>query len=104
MVADKVTCGADNARNFWALANKAPDEEEGGFDVVGGEHIKQLLGIWIVRPVIIGKGELMRSRAGDDDSAEDLRRGPHGGVGISACSQGGCGSGGGKSSKHVGLV
>ena len=84
MVADEVSCGVDAAGEVGALADEATDEEEGRADVVSGEDFEKLLSAGVVGAVVIGEGVFVRVLSGEDRPAEDLRRGPHGGVEVSA--------------------
>src|SRR5271154_836026 len=100
MVADKMPCGANSPDNLRTLPHEASNQKKGGADVMPGEHIEQLLRVRIIGTVIIRQGKFAHIRASDDRPAENLRRRPHGGVSISARSDGGRNSGSGKGGKH----
>ena len=100
MVADKVTGGVNSADNLRTLADETADQKKSGADVVHGEDVQQLKCIWVVGAVIIGEREFVRVTTANDGVAENLRSGPHGGIGVSARGKRGRSSGGGDGGKH----
>src|ERR1700758_3559063 len=94
MVANEVSGGVNAAGEVAAVADEASDEKEGCADVVPGKDFKQLRGAGIVGTVVVGEGVFVGVAPGEDSPAEDLRRGPHGSVEVSADGKPGrCGSG-----------
>src|SRR5208337_3018956 len=59
VIADLVSRRRDCSRDVGPFAHKLPDHEEGGVHAVFLEHIEQLQGVRIVRPVVIGESELL---------------------------------------------
>lgn len=100
VVADQVPGGMDAAGEFAALANEAPDKEEGRGYVVAGENFKDLLGAGVIGTVIIGEGILIGIEAREDGLAKDLRGRPHGGVGVSAAGEANCREGCNEGGEH----
>ena len=100
VVADEVSGGMDAAGELAALADEASDEEEGRADVVEGEDFKEPLSAGIVRAVVVGEGVFVGVVSGEDGPAEDLRRGPHGGVEVSADGEAGGRRNSGERGKH----
>jgi len=101
VVADEVSCSVHAAGEVAALTDEASDEEEGRADIVADEDFKKPLGARVIGAVIVGQGVFVGVVSGEDSSAEDLRRWPHGGVGVSASGETGRrGDGGAESGEH----
>lgn len=91
VVADEMTGGCDGASDLWALTDVVADEEECGAGVVLGEYVEEAFGGEVVGAVVVGEGDLVWVRSGDEELAEELGLRGERGVGDGA---GCCGCGG----------
>ncbi len=78
VVADEVAGGGDLADERGALADEAADEEEGGVGLMFGEDFEEVRGGFGVGAVVVGEGDLVGFRRGDESGAEELRLGGRG--------------------------
>jgi hypothetical protein len=76
VVSDGMSGSGDLAGESQLLADKMPNEEEGGADVRCGENVQKLGRGRGVRAIVVGKGELIRLWWSNEDLAEKLRAGP----------------------------
>src|SRR6266851_7786302 len=88
VIADEVAGGGYLADELGALADEAADEEEGGVDLVAGEDFEEALGGFVVGAVVVGEGDFVGLRRGDESGAEELGLRVEGGVGQGACWRG----------------
>ncbi len=61
VIADDVSCLRHRARNIGALLHVAADHEKRCSHIVLRQHVEQLQRVRIVRPVIVGQGDLLAS-------------------------------------------
>src|SRR5580700_1032650 len=79
MVADYMSSRDECASDLRLLPDEPSQHEEGSLHVVPGEHIRQLEGVGIIGPVVVGQCDVGRAAWQSDEAvAIDLRRRPHG--------------------------
>ena len=88
VVADEMAGGCDGASDVRTLTDVVADEEKGGADVVLGEDVEETFGGKVVGAVVVGEGDLVRVRSGDEELAEELGLRGESGVGDGAGSYG----------------
>ena len=87
MVADHMTGGDDTANYRGIRLGAATEHKEGRPHIVFGQNLKQSRGKGWIGPVVEGQGEFVGvaiTRGRDQRGAEDLRLGPHCGIGKAA--------------------
>jgi hypothetical protein len=91
MAAHGVAGAVQRAHDLRPLPNELTDDEEGGGHLVTRQDFEELAGVRIVWPVVEGERHLRWIKAGDQRTAEDLRRRPQRRIVISADCKGACG-------------
>ena len=73
MIANLMSFSDNAMHRFGIFFDPIPDHEECGFDVVLGEHIKQLLGVEWVRSIIKGERDNPSRRIQTNDILPERR-------------------------------